>query len=119
MASKDGSEKQVGEVSLYGTMFYIMDGRLAGEFPSHSPLATALYYRGPERLRQLAREMTNDESNQEGDRETSSEGRVLDPFDHRLLKHVRAVSEGSVERARCIFVHTAEGGDKGATRPRL
>ena len=85
----------------------------------HSPLVTALYYRGLERLRQLARELTKDESDQEGERKTSSERRILDPFDHCLLKHIRAVSQGSVERARCIFVHAAEGGDKGATRPRF
>jgi hypothetical protein len=35
---------------------------------SHSPLVTALYCRGLERLRQLVREMTKEESNQEGDR---------------------------------------------------
>jgi hypothetical protein len=39
----------------------------------HSPLVTALYYRGLERLRQLAREMTKDESKQEGDHKGEKE----------------------------------------------
>jgi hypothetical protein len=47
VASEDGGEKRVGKVSLCGIMFYIMDGRSTGEYPTH---VCDMYFSGIQRF---------------------------------------------------------------------